>query len=125
MNEQLTIAEPPSPATAKKQTSWWITHRGPRAKATTTIGYHPPGAAAIKAFVDACDLGKPGTYELRGMAARVEYVLAVGKVQETEFETTWHPEWFLFSLGAKGLAEEVSAVIAALREEGAWPKEEA
>lgn len=123
MTAQLTIAEPPSPTTAKKQTSWWITHRGPRAKATTTLGYYPPGAAAIKAFVEACDLGKPGTYELRGMASRVEYVMAVGKVQETDMDVAWHPEWCLFSLGAKGMAEEVSAVIAALREEGAWPKE--
>ncbi len=104
---------------ASLETSWITYHRGPRAKDFRATAQHPVGAVGLSEFLALCDIGKPGTYELRGNAARKTYALALAKVKSDEFDVTWNVPEIFFALGAKGAHDRVAPVVEFLRGEGA------
>lgn len=92
---------------------WRISRRGPRAKNAEYVSTHQPGADALRAFLKACDTGKPGAYELTD-GPRGE-VLARGAVQAQEMVLTWRADRVLYALGVALAKGEIEGVVAFLR----------
>lgn len=92
---------------------WHVTRRGPRAEKHTKTGEVVPGPRGLQAFLDACEVGKPGIYRLEACGC----VLAEAEVTENEINVTWHREWVFYALGRDQRSDQVEGVVAFFREQ--------
>ena len=95
------------------QPYWRITYQRRPSDTPRDVSKQIPGAGALIAFFDTCDKGKGGYYELLGMSAQKQVVLATATVdaKNQSMDISWKQEWIFFSLGAKGMHGEVDGVV--------------